>query len=196
MVSDNKKVVFFDMHGILFFYSSSHDTKESNSKFDEIIEKYSESSEEFSGAWDDYQNNDVTLALRIENISVKKGINGDSNELQIFEIPAGVEKLLERYKKDYHIVIISTSEEDTSQRILEYLLKDKNIDFEKFMRSIDIINMEDFGSKKDVNAWVQAMSPYSSVTDIFEDGEKNIKAAGLAARKLGYTPKLHTIPTS
>ena len=52
--------------------------------------------------------------------------------------------------------------------------------------------MARFGEKSDSSSWERAMVGLHGITDIYEDKEKNLEAAGIAARKLGHNPKLYT----
>ncbi len=109
---------------------------------------------------------------------------------EIFE--EKISRVLDYYKKDCKVVFVSTSEADTSKNILECLLEKHKIESEeKIIASFDILNMDEYGSKKDANAWKAVLKPYKNITDIYEDKDKNLKAAGEAARQLGSSPRLH-----
>jgi hypothetical protein len=103
-----------------------------------------------------------------------------------------INRVLDYHKKGCKVVFVSTSEVDTSKNILEYLLEKHKIESErKIIASFDILNMDDYGSKKDADAWKAVLKPYKNITDIYEDKEKNLQAAGEAARQLGSNPELH-----
>lgn len=186
-----KNTVVFDMHGIVFCHSLDLDVSKSGEIFEEKIRYYSQM-KGYENAWENYKNGDLKLALRVENISIIKGINGDSSELQIYEMSGAISRVFDYHKKGCKVVFVSTSEADTSRNILKYLLGKHKIDSEeKIIGSFDILNMNKYGSKKDTDAWKAVLKPYKNITDIYEDKEKNLKAAGEAARRLGSNPKLH-----
>ncbi len=186
-----KDTVVFDMHGTIFCHSPDFDVSKSGELFEEKIRQYSRM-KGYENAWKNYQDGDLKIALRIENVSVAKGINGDSSELQIYEMPGAISRVLDYHKKGCKIVFISTSEAGTSKNILAYLLGKPKIEPEgKIIASFDIINMDEYGSKNDTNAWKSVLKPYRNITDIYEDKEKNMEAAGEAARQLGSNPKMH-----
>lgn len=186
-----KNTVIFDMHGIVFCHSSDLDVSKSGKMFEEKIKQYTRM-KGYENAWKSYQNGDLKLALRIENISILKGIKGDSSELQIYEMLGAISRILDYNKKGCKVVFVSTSEVDTSKNILGYLIEKHKIESEgKIIASFDILNMDEYGSKKDTNAWKAVLKPYKNITDIYEDKEKNLKAAGEAARELGNKPELH-----
>ncbi|MFZ3077023.1 MAG: hypothetical protein WA139_01055 [Candidatus Aenigmatarchaeota archaeon] len=187
-----KTAVVFDMHGIIFCHSPDFDVSKSGELFEGKIRQYSESVGGYENAWKNYQNGDLKLALKIENVSISKGIKGDSSELQIYEMPGAISRVLDCHKKGCKVVFVSTSEIGTSKNILEYLLGKHKIESEKkIIASFDILNMNDYGSKKDTEAWKAVLKPYKNITDIYEDKEKNLKASGDAARQLGSNPMLH-----
>lgn len=187
-----KGTVVFDMHGIVFCHSPDFDISKSGEIFEQKIKQYSQFVGCYESSWKKYQNGDLKLALRIENVSVVKGINGDSSELQIYEMSGAINRVLEYHKKGCKVIFVSTSEADTSKNILGYLLGKHKIESKrKIIASFDILNMDEYGSKKDANAWKAVLKPYKNITNIYEDKEKNLKAAGEAARQLGSNPKLH-----
>jgi len=186
-----ERTVVFDMHGIIFCHSPDLDISKSGEIFEEKIRQYSQM-KGYENAWKNYQNGDLKLALRIENISISKGLNGDSSELQIYEMSGAISRVLDYHKKGCKIVFVSTSETDTSKNILIYLFGKHNIESEKnIIASFDILNMNEYGSKKDADVWKAVLKPYTNITDIYEDKEKNLQAAGEAARRLGSSPRLH-----
>ncbi len=184
--------VIFDMHGIIFSHSPKNDLNESGSLFDEKVKEYSQKFNEYRTAWDEFNQGRNSLALEIEKISILKGINGSKSELQIYEMPNAVKTLIKYYNEDYKIVIISTSEVETSKNILISLFKKCRIDLNnEIIRSIDIHNIDLFGEKKDPQNWEKIMENYENITDIYEDKQKNLEAAGTAAKRLGNNPNLH-----
>jgi hypothetical protein len=74
-----KGTVVFDMHGIIFCHSPDLDISKSGEIFEQKVKQYSDSVGGYESSWKDCQNGDLKLALRIENISAAKGINGDSS---------------------------------------------------------------------------------------------------------------------
>lgn len=185
-----ERTVVFDMHGIVFCHSPDFDIAKSGELFEEKIRQCS-NKKGYENAWKDYQDGIMKQALEIERISILKGMGGDSSELQVYEMPDAINCIL-NYAKTHKVVFVSTSEAETSKTILNYLFRQYKVQSAKEkVESFGIINMDDYGSKKDVNAWKSALKPYKNITDIYEDREKNLKSAGEAAKELGSNPKLH-----
>jgi len=186
------KTVVFDMHGIIFCHSPDFDISKSGELFEAKVREYSSTKPNYKDAWVNCETGNDKLALQIEEESILKGIQGDSLELQVYEMPEAIATILNYQTKGYKIVIIATSEVGTSKSILEYLLRKHDVKFlTELLESIDIINTNLLGIKKDPNMWKTAMKPYDNITDIYEDKEKNIEAAGCAAKELGFDPQLH-----
>lgn len=185
-----EKTVVFDMHGIVFCHSPDFDIAKSGELFEEKIRQYS-NKKGYENIWKNYQDGIMKQVLEIERISILRGMGGDSSELQVYEMPNAVNCII-GYAKTHNVVFVSTSEAETSKTILNYLFRQHKIQSEKEkLEPFDIINMDDYGSKKDANAWKRVLQPYKNITDIYEDREKNLQAAGEAARGLGNNPKLH-----
>jgi len=187
-----KGTVVLDMHGIVFCHSPDFDVPKSGELFEAKIREYSSTKQKYKGAWGKYQDGDYTLALQVEKESVLKGIQGNPTELQVYEMPKAIDTVLKYHREGYKIVVIATSEVETSKGILKYLLQRHGIkSLDAILNSFDIMNTNLLGSKKDPNMWKAAMEPYQNITHIYEDKEKNLQAAGIAAQELGFDPQLH-----
>jgi hypothetical protein len=108
------------------------------------------------------------------------------------ELP-GFAKMLAYYELGYKIVVISTNETQQSRAVLNSLLQDYEDDqIAKFFKEIDILTMQNYGSKGSTESWKEAMKAYDNIEHIYEDGESNLQRAGEAARQLGSHPELHS----
>lgn len=185
--------VIFDMHGIIFCHSSDFNIRQSEKLFEEKIREYSSTSPQYKKAGPNYKKGNFKLALEIEKKSIIKGLKGDLSELQIYEMPQAVDRILKYHKSGYRVVFVATSEIETTRKILTFLLKKHQIkSLKAVLASFDIINMANFGSKRDTNAWKKVLKRYKNISDIYEDREENLKAGALAAKQLGNQPRLHT----
>ncbi len=185
--------VIFDMHGIIFSHSSMNDLNESGALFDKKVKEYSQKFNKYKTAWDELNQGNNSLALEIERKSILKGINDDKSELQIYEMPNSIKYLIKYYNEKDKIVIISTSEVETSKNILIFLFKKHGINLNnEIIDSIDIHNIDIFGGKKDPLSWEKIMKNYVYITEIYEDKPRNLEAAETAAKRLGHKPNLHS----
>lgn len=123
-----------------------------------------------------------------------KSLDLSSQFMPVQEIDNVLDAFLDLFDQGYKIVIISNSIIQHSRQVLQFLLEKRGVDQEKrskIFNEIDILTMQYFGSKHDVDSWQQAMQPYSNISYIFEDGEEKLKAAGQAAQNLGSQPELY-----
>lgn len=188
-----QKTVIFDMHGIIFCHSSDFNIRQSEELFEEKIKGCSSTLPQYKKAWPNYKKGNLKLTLEIEKRSIIKGLRGDPSELQIYEMPHAVECILKYHKRGYREVFVATSEIETTRKILAFLLKKHQVkSLKAVLASFDIINMANFGSKKDANAWKKVLKRSKNISDIYEDKEENLKAAALAAKQSGNQPRLYT----
>jgi len=112
----------------------------------------------------------------------------------IEEMPQAINTFLWFFQQGFKIVIISASDIQVSRDRLRCLLKSRLSEDELsvLFKQIDILSMQFYGSKHTVEAWTEALTPYSNIQYIFEDGEAKLHAAGEAARQLGSDPVLYT----
>jgi len=187
------RTIIFDMHGIIFTYSKLNSLEESSSIWESKIKEYSKRYRRYKKAWSDCEHRNYKLALEVENISTHSGIEGDKSELQVYEMPGAIQKLLRHYNQGDKIVIASNSLVDTTKDILNFLFKSKKVKSEgKFIDTIDIYNMNLIGEKNEPKSWEKIFKKYKNIIDIYEDKKKNLEAAGIAARKLGFRVSLHS----
>ncbi|HBH13671.1 MAG TPA: hypothetical protein DDX29_11255 [Clostridiales bacterium] len=114
---------------------------------------------------------------------------------QIEAMPFAIETFLSFYRQGYKIVIISTSDAQSSRSRLNDLLIAYGLsenEIRELLKNIDILSMQFFGSKHTKEAWIEAMKPYKNIEYIFEDGEAKLHAAGEAAKELGSDPELYS----
>jgi hypothetical protein len=119
----------------------------------------------------------------------------EMGKLPIEPMPMAIETFLAFFRQDYQVVIISSSDIQSSRERLEFLLQEYGLtqpDIKELLKKIDILSMQFFGSKHTKEAWLQAMQPYSNIEYIFEDSEAKLHAAGEAAVELGNDPQLFT----
>ncbi len=121
--------------------------------------------------------------------------NSTNHSVQGIEsMPYAIETFVSFYKQGYKVVIISTSDTQSSRERLSYLLSTYGLtedEVKELLKNIDILSMQFFGSKHTKEAWLEAMRPYKNIEYIFEDGEAKLHAAGEAAKELGSDPDLY-----
>jgi hypothetical protein len=165
-----KKTVVFDMHGMIYSYSRDFDNESSLALFNDAVSRHPELSEQ-----------------RAESESVSRWVAGDSSELVAYEIPGALVCVLEYVKKGYRIVFSSSSDPDTTKKILRFLIGRRGIDLD--VNSFEIRSIE--GDKKEPGEWVRALRGCENITDIYDDNPVYLKAAYEAAKVLGSSPRLH-----
>ena len=156
------KVIVSDMGGVLYSFDPGFDPDKHQEEFDRAMQK-----------------------LGKEGAPIKEQLAGEweavrGELLKIYAVKRGVENMLVNLKS-YKLVIVSTSLIKTSQLILEKIGLEK-----KAWKTFD---MSDFGSKKDPTAWKKTFEHLHTIDVIVEDNERNLAAAQLAAKELGFTPK-------
>jgi hypothetical protein len=165
-----KKTVVFDMHGLIYRYSPDLDIERSLDALDEAVRSH-------PGLTDQ----------KAENESLSEGLMGDASELSVYEIPGALECVLGYVRKGYRIVFASSSDAETTKKILKFLIARRGIGLDA--GSFDIRSVE--GSKKDSIEWIKALRGCENITDIYDDNPKYLEAAYAAAKGLGSNPKLH-----
>ena len=114
-----------------------------------------------------------------------------NSDEKFLEMPGAIDTLMGFYKQSYKIVIMSMLSSAYSREILTYLLNKKNLETNEILKDIDILCMQYYGGKASRKAWQKAMEAYQNIEHIYEDGETNLKEAGIAAKNLGHDPELH-----
>jgi hypothetical protein len=166
-----KKTVVFDMHGLIYSYSKDFDNETSLDLFTETVNRQPSLTEQ-----------------KAESESLSKGLMGDSTELTPHEIHGALECVLGYFRKGYRIVFASSSDVDTTKRILKFLIARRGISLDAGLFEIRSVE----GDKKDSNEWIKALRGCENITDIYDDNPKYLEAAFAAAKKLGSSPKLHS----
>lgn len=169
------KTLISDLGGVLYSFSKTFDPDEHENEFLKALESL-ECTEEFNGIVAEYKIGMSKKILIAENKAVTTGI------LKIYPNKKGVNNLISNLNI-YDLFVVSTSLVDTSKFVLETV----GINLEH----IKIFDMSDCGSKKDIKSWEKIFSKLPNVDIIVEDGKKNLEAAGIAANRLGYSPKLY-----
>ena len=158
------KTLVSDMGGVLYCFDPSFDPTKHQENFDEAMKSLG------------LENADSKSQLAGEWVAIGKGL------LKIYPIKKGVDNLLSNLTK-YQLIIVSTSLIKTSELILNKIgLKNK---------ARKIVDMSDYGSKKDKEAWKRVFNQLENVDIIVEDSEKNLKAASQAAEELGFETKIY-----
>ncbi|MFH1229230.1 MAG: hypothetical protein V1678_02270 [Candidatus Aenigmatarchaeota archaeon] len=165
-----KKTVVFDMHGLIYSYSPDFDNERSIDALDAAVRSHPDLTEQ-----------------KAENESVSMWIAGDSSELVAYEIPGALGRVFEYVRKAYRIVFASSSDADTTKKILRFIIGRRGIDLD--VNSFEIRSFE--GSKKEPREWVKALRGCENITDIYDDNPEYLKAAFEAAKALGSSPRLH-----
>lgn len=160
----------FDLHGIIYSYDKGLSYDNSIKQYNKIIT----SQNPRSGS--------DKLALEFDSIS--KAIENHQNQLDVFQLPNAVEKLLFHIRNNDKIIIISNSNTQTQKLILIKFLKDK-----KLINNIDFYNSTLFGSKSDTETWHHILKneKYKNITAVYEDTKEYLDAAQYAVKQLGHT---------
>lgn len=183
--------IILDMHGIMYCYDSSLNIGKSTKLFERTVQKYAEKYRKYRDAWKLYAAGNIAQALEIERDSVLAGISGAEGELEVYEIPGAAKQVLGFIRSGYKIAVVATAEKELSREILR-LVFSKHVNApDALLKKIDIYNMNGFGSKKDPAAWKKIFEKYKNITAIYEDRPKNLEAAGIAAKSLGFGAVLH-----
>jgi len=159
------KLLVSDMGGILYSFDSAQDPMRHEEKFDEAMKE-----------------------LGLTDAPLKDQLEGEwravnSGLLKVYPPREGVENLL-RNLQEWKLVIVSTSRVKTS----DWILKKIGVKIDPFR----IFDMSDYGGKKDPGAWQKVFEQLPGVEAIVEDGRENLRAAGEAARDLGFAPTLYS----
>ncbi len=170
----NQGIFATDLGGVVYSFEPSFDQEKFSQKFNSVVGWYSKNRPE------------IKDRLEVEKQAVFDSLAGNTGEgvLPIFIDRQAVEMLLKNSEK-YKIVVISTSRVETSKAILKQGMGKKA---EDFLSKIDIYDMSEYGSKKDSEAWKKIFEKYKDISVIVEDGEKNLEAAQIAAKQLGFNP--------
>lgn len=168
------KIFVTDLGGVIYSFEPSFDQEKFSQKFNSVVDWYSKNRPE------------IKDRLEVEKQAVFDSLAGNTGEgvLPIFINQKAVEMLLKNSEK-YKIVVISTSRVETSKAILKQAMKEKT---EDFISKTDIFDMSEYGSKKDSEAWKKIFEKYKDISLIIEDDEKNLEAAQIAAKQLGFNP--------
>jgi hypothetical protein len=164
------KTVIFDMYQTVYSYSDDFDIERSNAIYNEHLARYPGLREP-----------------EAERESVLKGLGGDPTELQVFEIPGALECISSYANDGYTVVFVSSSEVETTTKILTFLSKRKEIKLD--LGSFVICSF--VGRKDNVKEWKSILGKFKNITDIYDDKPSYLKASSTAAKELGSNPKTH-----
>jgi hypothetical protein len=167
---DAKPYLVTDMGGVIYSFSSSFDPQEHNQAFDQAINILDP-----NGTQDE---------LDVEFAAVSAWLHGlrYPGVLPIYSVPDAARNLATNAGK-YKVIVCSTSLEKTSEMILRYVFELAGVDT-SMINEFAILNMAKFGTKKDPDAWRNALLPYNDIQIVVEDGKVNLAAAieGLSTR--------------
>lgn len=160
--------LFSDLGGILYSFDPSFDPIKHQQAFDQIVMSNID------------RNTPVKQILELEKKSITSGT------LKIYPAPTAISNLIKNLES-HRLIIVSTSLISTSELILD-MLKIPTV-------GVDIYDMSDFGSKKEIESWKAIFQQYTSVDVIVEDTPQNLLSASNAAFSLGFKPSSHlTMP--
>lgn len=190
---NNQPTLITDLGGVIYSFSKTFNPEEHEGKFVAALKWYSENEPKYKNVLEDYNNDDLCLALDIEKKAVIEGLNKKNDArgaLAIYFNPQASQELLENAKK-FRIAIVATSRKETSLAIIKEALErigQEKENIKEIVSEFDIYDMSEFGSKKDSNAWKQILKNYPNIIGIVEDSKKNLNAAVQAARELSIIP--------
>jgi len=95
------RAVIFDMQGTVYSHDSNGDNEVTNRLYESKTK------------------GNPKEAIRKEKESILKGISGDENELQVYEIPNAVKTIMSYVNKGYKLVFVSFSDVNTVGEVLK-----------------------------------------------------------------------------
>jgi hypothetical protein len=170
------KILVSDLGGVLYSFDPTFSPKKHEQEFVRGLTKVERLDSSLKGVADEFTRGIITKrTLQAECLALEKGI------LKVFPIFKGAVNLVKNLKT-FQLVVVATSLKKSSEFILGQIDPRIKADY--------IFDVSDYGSKKDWLTWKKIFAQLPRVDVIVEDGEKNLEAAGLAARELGLTPQL------
>jgi len=164
------------MHGTVFSFSPDLDNKKSKKIYKEAIERIKKRHRENIGE------------SEAELESISKGLDGDPDELFVYEISGALDCISDYAEKGYKIIFASSSKIETIRKILSFLIEKKgaNLDINSFcVHSI-------LGDKREPESWEEILRQHSNISDVYDDDPEYLKATLNASKSFGNNPKLHT----